>query len=170
MGKKTNPLIPGAIIVGGLGVAYYWWSLKDKTPVGFTMTKHISGAWVQMPPYYSSLFGLGTFRKDKNSPSISSDDESNPLLVVMEDGKFGEAQKVKLEDLFVSPEDEKDLSEEEIKANMIKRLENLKVVWAKFGFDDTDPLDEQIAELEGNSAEAETLFGPMLSLQSHFVW
>ena len=170
--KKINPLIPGAIIVGGLGVAYYWWTLKDNTPVGLTITKVIGDAYVMMPDGYNEpVFVLGSFRKDKNSLSVFSDDEDNPLLVVFKGDTPIDAQKVTLDDLYANPEDEEDLSQEAKQANFLKRLKNLKPVWVQFGFD-TDPIDEMIAEWEDNaeSAEAETIFGPMLSLQSHFVW
>lgn len=169
--KKINPLIPGAIIVGGLGVAYYWWTLRDNTPVGLTITKVIGDAYVMMPEHHESVVTLGSFRKDKDSLSISSEDESNPMLVVMKDETPIDAQIIKLDDLYANPEDEEDLSQEAKQANFLKRLKNLKPVWVQFGFD-TDPLDEMIAEMEGNteSAEAETIYGPRLSLQSHFVW
>ncbi len=168
--KKINPLIPGAIIVSALGVGYYWWTLKDNTPVGLTITIAVKG-YVMMPENHDSVVTLGSFRKDKDSLSISSEDESNPMLVVMKDETPIDAQIIKLDDLYASPEEEEDLSQEAKQANWVKHTKNLKPVWAGFGFD-TDPLDEMIAEMEGNteSAEAETIYGPRLSLQSHFVW
>ena len=166
MGNKSSPLIPGAIIVGGLGIAYYWWTLKDKTPVGLTITKVVDGD-VLMPENYHAVLALGSFRKDKGSLSISSDDEDNPLLVILKDDTPIDALRVKLDDLWADWDDDEE--DEERRTNMIERMKNLKSVWVQFGFD-TDPLDEQIVEWEGNSAEAETIFGPMLSLQSNFVW
>ena len=35
---------------------------------------------------------------------------------------------------------------------------------------DTSQVDAEVEALEGQTAEAESIFGPTMTLQSHFIW
>ncbi len=55
--------------------------------------------------------------------------------------------------------------------DILQHWKNLRDLQETYGIDTTD-MDTMIEEMEANqqSAEAESVFGPSLTLQSHFVW
>ena len=53
--------------------------------------------------------------------------------------------------------------------NALGLLKNQKQVMEEYGID-TSQVDAEIEALEGQTAEAESVFGPMMTLQSHFIW
>ena len=182
MGKKTNPLIPGAIIVGGLGVAYYWWSLKDKTPVGLVVVTAMEG---------SREFGVnadgksmtagaveGTWREDENSMSVASESAEKPLLVIYEEGTPIHAEVITLADYDFDAEPEEcedELDESEAcRDAIIKASNEVMERWRKLAKEHgatEESIDEMFPiEEESTAQEAESIFGPMATLQSHFVW
>jgi hypothetical protein len=184
MAKKINPLIPGAIIVGGLGVAYYWWTLKDNTPVGLVVTNQVDGK----QPIGENSGGKaltagaveGTWREDKNSLSVASESAEKPLLVVYEDGTPIHAELITMSEWAEIGEDNlPDVCKDDINTqecgDALTVIQNALIEnWRAFGKDagaTEESLDEMWPVQESaQSQEAETFFGPIMNLQSHFVW
>ena len=183
MAKKINPLIPGAIIVGGLGVAYYWWTLRDKTPVGLVVTNQVDGN----QPIGENSGGKaltagaveGTWREDKNSLSVASESAEKPLLVVYEDGTPIHAELITMSEWSEVGEDnlpdecKDDINTQEC-GDALTVIQNATIEkWRAFAKDagaTEESIDEMFPKQEESTQEAETIFGPMISLQSHFVW
>ena len=183
--KKINPLIPGAIIVGGLGVAYYWWTLRDKTPVGLVVTNaNTAGSETLGVNEDGDTITMGsvegTWRADKNSLSVASESAEKPLLVVYEDGTPIHAELITMSDW----EEPSDLPEEcegdnvdeaecdkafaEMWRGMMQKFRDLA---KEHGVtEESMNANFPISEESTQSQEAETIYGPRLSLQSHFVW
>jgi hypothetical protein len=180
--KKINPLIPGAIIVGGLGVAYYWWTLRDKTPVGLVVTNQVD----RNQPIGENSGGKaltagaveGTWREDKNSLSVASESAEKPLLVVYEDGTPIHAELITMSEWIEAGEDnlpdecKDDINTQEC-GDALMVIQNAMIEnWRAFAKDagaTEESIDEMFSKQE-STQEAETIYGPMLSLQSHFVW
>jgi len=185
--KKINPLIPGAIIVGGLGVAYYWWTLRDKTPVGLVVTNQVDGLSRQPLGENSGGKALtagaveGTWREDKNSLSVASESAEKPLLVVYEDGTPIHAELITMSEWIEAGEDnlpdecKDDINTQEC-GDALTVIQNAMIEnWRAFAKDagaTEESIDERFPTQEEStqSQEADTIYGPMLSLQSHFVW
>jgi len=190
MGKKTNPLIPGAIIVGGLGVAYYWWTLKDKTPVGLVVTNAVVGS----RPLGETSDGTaltagvveGTWRADKDSLSVASESAEKPLMVVYEAGTPVHAEVITASEwaesgpsnapteCYDDDGNEYDDPPQECLDAVLEINNDLIDAWRKLA-KDAGATEESISaifptEEESSTQEAESIFGPMYSLQSHFVW
>ena len=186
MAKKINPLIPGAIIVGGIGVAYYWWTLKDNTPVGLVVTNQVDGN----QPIGENSGGKaltagaveGTWREDKNSLSVASESAEKPLLVVYEDGTPIHAELITMGEWILDlngeqedslPDECKDDMNTQECSDALTVIQNAMIEnWRAFAKDagaTEESIDEMFPKQE-STQEAETIFGPMLSLQSHFVW
>ena len=163
------------IVLGGGGFAYWMYSKQDKTPVGLTTTKTVKiddnlDNGIQFgsngDDTYTGNFVLGTFRASKDTLPISSDDEDKPLLVILKNGEPIEAEIFNKSDLVADPE--------EYELQEIKRIgKNLMDLMEKYAVKYDTDAQEKIKE--GKKAftdeqEAESIFGPTITLQSHFVW
>mgnify|MGYP007008427262 CR=1 FL=1 len=147
------------IVLGGGGFAYWMYSKQDKTPVGLTTTKTIEGNQVigkNGEDEYGISAVLGTFRESDSTLPISSEDESRPLLVISKNGEPIDAEVV-------------DKAEPE----SLALAEMMLSVAEKYDLDSKDDFQEAVDSLkaqEDGAQEAESIFGPTITLQSHFVW
>jgi len=165
------------IVLGGGGFAYWMYSKQDKTPVGLTTTKTVKiddnlDNGIQFgsngDDTYTGNFVLGTFRASKDTLPISSDDEDKPLLVILKNGEPIEAEIFNKSDLVAGPNPTESLNveledNERIAQNLMDLMEKYAVKY------DTD-IQEKIKEAKKDEQEAESIFGPTITLQSHFVW
>ena len=169
----ANQAVTGIIVLAVVGIGgYTYMKSKDTTPIGLVVVKNI------MP---SEGLGLnedgdemryqlveGTFRKDESSIGVASLSADEPLLVVFSNNEPVSAKVVKVEEWT---HDEMDYTDEmeRIEAwnayldNMISLAKEVKLT------------PEAIEELENSKQtkedmRAESIFGPTLTLQSHFVW
>ena len=156
---KSSLTIPALIVVFGGGLAYWVMSNRDTTPVGLTITKTVSSSKnIGRNGEDEYGFGLveGTFRESDSTLPISSESEDRPLLVVSKNGETIDAKVVD------KPEPES-----------VALAELMLEVAQKYDLDSKDDYQEAVAELkkrEEGAQEAESVFGPMMTLQSHFVW
>ena len=115
----------------------------------------------------------GTWRADEDSLSVASESAEKPLLVIYEDGTPVHAEVITMAD-WQEP-DGQDYEENE--EGHAKRLEDYNIMleqWRTFA-KAAGATEESIEAIfptqeETTTQEAESIFGPMLSLQSHFVW
>ncbi len=188
MAKKSTMMMPLAIIVLGGGIGFWWWNSRDKTPVGLVVTNVLQG---------DSPLGVnedgdsikigaveGTWREDENSVSVASDGEEKPLLVIYQEGipidakviTMSEWDRDKFEDLPEECDD--DHRSSECEEAVVKRqnaiIQKFRDVAEEHNVTEESinnhfPLMEESNESTQSQA-AESIYGPMLSLQSHFVW
>lgn len=185
MAKSNNAMIGVAVVaLGGVG----WWYLvaqKDKTPVGLVVRNTVEGT---MPmgensdgkPLTANAVE-GTWRADEDSLSVASESAEKPLMVIYEDGTPIHAEVVTLLDYVVDkpadhlPEEcQDDPNTEECGTAMTKMHNDTMEAWKALA-KDAGATEESIentfiTEGETTAQEAESIFGPMISLQSHFVW
>jgi len=183
---KSNTAMIGVAVVALGGVA--WWYLaaqKDKTPVGLVVTNTVES---MMNPLGENSDGNtltanaveGTWRADEDSLSVASESADKPLMVIYEDGTPIHAEVVTLMDYVVdnsdyTPEEcEADPNTEECGTAMTKIYNDAMEKWKALA-KDAGATEESLESLfvsqeESTTQEAESIFGPMLSLQSHFVW
>ena len=123
----------------------------------------------------------GTWRADEDSLSVISESAEKPLLVVYEDGTPIHAEVITMIDWIVErtgddlPDECKDdINTEECGEALTKIYNDAYGKWRAFA-KDAGATEESIEEIfptqeESTAQEAESIFGPMLSLQSHFIW
>ncbi len=185
MAKKSTMMMPLAIVVLGSGIGFWWWNSKDKTPVGLVITNSVESS---MNPIGKNSDGKdltanaveGTWRADENSLSVASESADKPLMVVYEDGTPIHAEVVTLLDYVVDkpgdhlPEECKDeVNEEECGTALMKMHNDVMEKWKALAKDagaTEESLESLFVTQEKSTQEAESIYGPMLSLQSHFVW
>ena len=171
---KSSLTLPALILAFGGGLAYWVMSNRDTTPVGLTTTKTVKiddddngipfGS--NGDDTYTGTFVLGTFRASKDTLPISSDDEDKPLLVILKNGEPIEAEIFNKSDLVADPEKYELQENKRIGKNLMDLMEKYAVKY------DTDA-QEKIKEgkkIFDDKQEAESVFGPIMTLQSHFVW
>ena len=98
----------------------------------------------------------GTFRESESTLPISSESEDRPLLIVSKNGETIDAKVVD------KPE-----------PKSVEVFELMLEVAKKYDLDTQDDLEEKLNELkkmEEGAQEAESVFGPTMTLQSHFIW
>ena len=151
--------IPALIVVFGGGLAYWVMSNRDTTPVGLTITKSVENSQPvgnKGDDEYSVGLVEGTFRESESTLPISSEGENRPLLVVSKNGETIEAEVV-----------------DKVENDSVAYYERIVKIAEKYDLDTKDDLktilDALKAQEEGTQ-EAESIFGPMMTLQSHFVW
>ncbi len=184
MAKKST-MMPLAIIVLGGGIGFWWWNSRDKTPVGLVVTNAMHGGRGigENADGKSLTAGAveGTWRKDENSLSIISESAEKPLLVVYADGMPIHAELITISEWNTGDGAElpdecgDDANTEECGEALTKIYNDAMEKWRKFAKDAgaTDAsLEGMFATQEEStqSQDAESIYGPMLSLQSHFVW
>ena len=156
---KSSLTIPALILAFGGGLTYWVMSNRDTTPVGLTITKTVESSET-IGKNGEDEYGIGlvegTFRESDSTLPISSESEDRPLFVVSKNGETIDAKVV-------------DKPEEKSLAAMELALEVAK----KYELDTQDYFQEKLDDLkkmEEGAQEAESIFGPMMSLQSNFVW
>ena len=156
---KSSLTLPALILAFGGGLAYWVMSNRDTTPVGLTITKSVESSQTigrNGEDEYGVGLVEGTFRESESTLPISSESEDRPLLVVSKNGETIDAKVVD------KPEPES-----------VALAELMLEVAQKYDLDTKDDYQEAVAELkkrEEGAQEAESVFGPTMTLQSHFVW
>ena len=151
--------IPALIVVFGGGLAYWVMSNRDTTPVGLTITKSVENSQPigsNGDDEYSMGLVEGTFRESEATLPVSSEGENRPLLVVSKNGETIDAKVVD------KPEPES-----------VELFGLALEVAQKYDLDYKEHYEQIVADLkqqEESTQEAESIFGPMMTLQSHFVW
>ena len=180
---NTTPIAIAIIALGG-GVWYYLSTQKDKTPVGLVVTNAIEGG----TPMGLTTDGVkltagaveGTWRADEDSLSVMSESAEKPLLVIYEDGTPVHAELITMSewtegDVATLPDECKDDINTQECGDALTAIQNdLMEKWRTFA-KAAGATEESIEAIfptqeETTTQEAESIFGPMLSLQSHFVW
>lgn len=156
---KSSLTLPALILAFGGGLTYWVMSNRDTTPVGLTITKTVeSNKTIGRNGEDEYGIGLveGTFRESESTLPISSESETRPLLVVSKNGETIEAEVV-----------------DKVEAESLALYEIMLKVAEKYDLDTKDDYKQAVADLkqeEESTQEAESIFGPMMTLQSHFVW
>jgi len=156
---KSSLTIPALILAVGGGLTYWVMSNRDTTPVGLTITKTVESSRTigrNGDDEYGIGLVEGTFRESDSTLPISSESEDRPLLVVSKNGETIDAK-------VVDKPEEKSLAAIELALEVAK----------KYDLDSQEHYEETVADLkkqEEGAQEAESIFGPTMTLQSHFVW
>ena len=165
--------IPALIVVFGGGLAYWVISNRDTTPVGLTIVKRIDNVGGYLGEdadsnQYEMSFVTGTWKATDSSLPVVSVSEDAPILVVFKNGEPVKGEIVKLDEWKLGEDNYEDESQaQEFFLNQMK----MQVKLMKEFDIDTSTLEEQIDFMENRAtAEAESIFGPTMTLQSHFVW
>jgi hypothetical protein len=167
-------------------------SNRDKTPVGLVVVNAIEGP----KPIGETSDGKaltasaveGTWRADEDSLSVTSESAEKPLMVIYEDGTPIHAEVITMSD-YLGPltpdtapaecyDDDGNIylpenSPQECMDKMIEIQNALMEKWRTFAKDagaTKESIDANFPLEETTVAEAESIFGPVMSLQSHFVW
>tara|TARA_Y100000310_G_scaffold178264_1_gene178229 strand:+ start:2186 stop:2761 length:576 start_codon:yes stop_codon:yes gene_type:complete len=189
---KSNTAMIGVAVVALGGVA--WWYLaaqKDKTPVGLVVINAIeSGHSLGETSDGKALTAgavEGTWRADEDSLSVASESAEKPLMVIYEDGTPIHAEVITISEWALAGQSDTLPSEcydddGNVYEDWPQECEDAFINSEKDSIDKWRTLakehgatDESIEALfptleESTTQEAESIFGPMLSLQSHFVW
>ena len=185
MAKESSLMWPMLIIVAGAGIGGYIWMQRDKTPVGLVVTNAIEGGDTLGVNENGDSITMGavegTWRKDENSISVVSESAEKPLLVIYQDGTPIHAEVVSVSD-FVWSEPEVCEGEGFESQECEDALTKMSNEWSqKFrdlakehgvteeSMNANFPISEESTSKEQSQA-AESIYGPMLSLQSHFMW
>lgn len=171
---KSSMGTSAAIIVAGLGVGYYWFSIRDNTPVGLIITKELESEPLgtdSNDAVISILFAEGSFRENKSSIPVKSVSAEEPMLVVLKDGTPISAEVVTLSEWSEPIGEGYDNTAEGNKklTDDYNAFVDRVIAIAKAN----DVSEEQLTVVkmeEPQTAEAESIYGPMMSLQSNFVW
>jgi len=191
MAKSNTAIIAGGILLAAGGTWYWIKSQEDKTPVGLVISNQVEGNMslgtnsTGKPLTANSV--EGTWREDEDSLSVASESAEKPLLVIYEDGTPIHAEVITMSEWFEpSPDtvpaecydDDGNIylpenSPQECMDKMIEIQNALMERWRKLAKEHGATEESYQAAFpmqETTVAEAEGIFGPMLSLQSHFVW
>ena len=157
-------MMPIAILVGGLGIGYWWYSSRDTTPVGLVAVKSSSEQYLGTDAdgnKYRYQFVEGTYREDDSSLPIASESANRPMRIIYKEEIPIDVQVV---DLSKNPTcGECDEAETKL------FYENM-LAFAKEYELDTEEAYQTEVDNSSVAQEAESIFGPMMSLQSHFMW
>jgi len=192
---NSNTGIIALVVIGASAGAFYWIKSKeDKTPVGLVVSQMLFPAPAPLGQNsdekpLSAMILEGTWRKDEDSLSVASVSEDEPLLVIYEEGSPIAAKLVKREDydydMFSGPPDEccetapceeidEDYDTDVCWEAIRERTKNMMKKWREVA-EEYGATEESLQmyfpqEEESTTQEAESIFGPMMTLQSHFVW
>ena len=183
MAKSNTVPIAFVVMALGGGVWYYLSTQKDKTPVGLVVINAIEGgASIGETSDGKALTAgavEGTWRTDEDSLTVASESAEKPLLVVYEDGTPVSAEVITMSE-WVEGETPTECEGEgasettECHDAITKATNDRMELWRAFakGAGATEESVEANfpTQEESTAQEAESIFGPMLSLQSHFVW
>ena len=179
--SNTTPIAIAVIVLGG-GVAWYVMSNRDKSPVGLVVVNAIEGG----TPMGLTTDGVkltagaveGTWRADEDSLSVMSESAEKPLLVIYEDGTPVHAEAITLADYNFEAEPEECEGETDVsdacRDALLKASNEVMERYRKLAKEHgatEESIEEMFPTQESTQSQAaESIFGPMLSLQSHFVW
>ena len=156
---KSSLTLPALILAFGGGLVYWVMSNRDTTPVGLTITKSVESSQTigkNGEDEYGVGLVEGTFRESESTLPISSENENRPLLVVSKNGETIEAEVV-----------------DKVEKDSVAYYERIVKIAEKYDLDSKDDLKTIVDALkaqEEGAQEAESVFGPTMTLQSHFVW
>ena len=196
MGSNNTAIY--AIMALGLagGVAWWYQMHQDTTPVGVVVTSQTESARPLGENSDGKMLSVssieGTWRADEDALSVASESAEKPLMVIYEDGTPIHAELVTINEWIIDgpgmvmpdeccsqdppnpPCDVVQVDGEECWDALTAKVEANMEKWRKLA-KEHGVTDESIAsfyptEEESTTQEAESIFGPMLSLQSHFVW
>jgi hypothetical protein len=166
-------ILPATALIGGGGLAYYFLSLRDTTPVGLTIVKMIQNETLGVDSNgtkYTVQFVEGTFRNSDKTLPVSSMSNKEPLLVVFKDDEPIDARVIKLSN-WKAPDarDYEDNQEGKAKldSDYNKILNNFISLGEEYDID-MENLKSELRTTESSSAEMN--FRASNTLQSHFVW
>ena len=194
MAKESSLMWPMLIIVAGAGIGGYIWMQRDKTPVGLVVTNAIQGGQSLGETSKGAKLTAGsvegTWREDENSISVVSESAEKPLLVIYEDGTPIHAEVITMSEWAEPSPDTLPLECYDDDGNMyedwpqechdaLADLNNdLMDKWRKLAKEhgateaslDGHFVKQEKSTSKEQSQAAESIYGPMLSLQSHFMW
>tara|TARA_B100000029_G_scaffold86740_1_gene76936 strand:- start:131 stop:703 length:573 start_codon:yes stop_codon:yes gene_type:complete len=182
-----------AVMALGLAGGVGWWYMnnQDKTPVGLVITNQVERQlFIGEDENQVKLHAQpieGTWRKDEDSLSVASESAEKPMLVIFKDGKPIDAELITMDDWVIEgdgvplPDECKDDDGNEmgnpteecfnkIMAEVKARTEKWRALAKKHGATEESVNNVFPLEEESTAQEAESIFGPIMSLQSHFVW
>jgi hypothetical protein len=189
---NTTPIAIAIIALGG-GVWYYLSTQKDKTPVGLVVSNQVEGTQPlgenSDGEFLTTNAVEGTWRADEDSLSVASESAEKPLLVVYEDGTPIHAEVITMSEWVIDVANVPDecldsdgnelenwtlITQDECEDAITEQIKDAAKKWRVFA-KDAGATDESIETMfptqeSTQSQAAESIFGPMLSLQSHFVW
>ena len=160
----SNSIMPIAILVSGLGIGFWWYNSQDKTPIGLVATSTSAENYLGTDEdgnKYRYTFVEGTYREDDTSLTVASDSADRPMMVIYKEEIPIDVQVVDLSKFPTCGE----CSEEEYKLF----AENMLAFAKEYKLDTEDAYQEEVDNLN-TVQEAESIYGPMMSLQSNFVW
>ncbi len=180
-------------LIGG-GVWYYQKN-QDTTPVGLVVTNQVESARMPMGETsdgktISANAIEGTWRESEDSLSVASESADKPLMVIYHDGKPIHAEVTTISEWIVdgpgmelpdicceTPPCEtigEDYGTQECWDAVEARMKEVQKKWIDLAKEHgaTDESLEMygLVEEESTAQEAESIFGPMLSIQSHAMW
>ena len=186
-----------AVMALGLAGGVGWWYMnnQDKTPVGLVVTNQVESARMPMGETsdgkaISANAIEGTWRESEDSLSVASESAEKPLMVIYHDGKPVNAKVVTVKEWIIdgpgmgypdicceTPPCEtidEGYSTQECWDAVEAKMKEVQKKWIELA-KDNGATDESLAmyfpeEEESTAQEAESIFGPIMSLQSHFVW
>ena len=181
-------------VIGG-GVWYYQKN-QDKTPVGLVVINQLEGGGMPMGETSDGKAITanaleGTWRESEDSISVASESAEKPLVVVYHDGKPIHAEVIAINEWYMDapgmdyPDEcretppcetmEEGYDTEECWGAWELRVKETTKKWIALA-KEHGATDESIAPLENvvneesTAQEAESIFGPTLSIQSHAMW
>lgn len=165
----ANQAVTGIIVLAVVGIGgYTYMKSRDTTPVGLVTFKVLGGGGEELgiddeENGYSYQIQTGSFKANDSSIAVVSEDENKPLLIIFKNNEPHDAQVLTdISGWFNDGEEEFDI---------LQHFKNRRELMETYGIDTTET-DEFIEQIEANPEQlyAESIFGPSLTLQSHFVW
>ena len=161
---SSSSMMPIAIVVGGLGIGYWWYSSQDKTPVGLVATKTSSEQYLGTDEdgnkYRYQLVEV-TYREDDSSLPVASESADRPMMVIYKEDIPIDVQVIDLSKFPTCGECD------EVEMKLF--TENMLAFAKEYKLDTEDAYQVEVDNMN-TVQEAESIFGPMMSLQSNFVW
>ena len=171
MANNTGLFIGVAVVAGAIGV--YWHISQDKTPIGLVVVKSDGEETLGQDSdgaKYTVQFVEGTYRKDKDSLGVASIDDEQPLLVVFKDGEPIDARLITksewVEPIEVCDEGDTECQDKNMDAYNAM-MDKVIELGEEFDVNMDRVKGQKVSKVESS---AESILGPTLSLQSHFVW
>ena len=178
MAKESSLMWPMLIIVAGAGIGGYIWMQRDKTPVGLVVIKQYDEGHMgydEDENEYSYTIVEGTWRESDNSLTIESESADRPLRIVFKNNEPIDGEIITISEWGEPDGRDYEDNEEGQKQRMDDynaRIDKAIAWMDGYGIDTSSLEGEKVGESTSKeqSQEAESIYGPMLSLQSHFVW